>query len=78
MLLFDTLPHHANLYKNKQSGCCLLCGEKTAVNTLNNCEVALGQHRYDEHHDEDLQSTTNAVAKKLPPTTNFNADLDTT
>ena len=48
------------------------------LNMLNNCEVALGQHRYNEHHDEDLQSTTNDVAKKLPPTTNFNADLDAT
>ena len=48
------------------------------MNTLNNCEVALGQHRYNEHHDEDLQSTTNAVAKKLPPATNFTADLEAT
>ena len=45
------------------------------MNTLNNCEVALGQHRYNEHHDEDLQNT---VAKKLPPTTNFTVDLEAT
>ena len=77
MLLFDTLPHNANLYKKKQSGCCLLV-EK------NNCEVALGQHRYNEHHDEVLQSTANAVAKKPPTTTtittttNFTANLEAT
>ena len=46
----------------------------------NSCEVALGQHRYNEHHDEVLQSTANAVAKKLttPTTTNFTANLEAT
>ena len=48
------------------------------VHTLNNCEVALGQHRYNECHDEVLRSIAYAVKQKLSPTTNFTADLETT
>ena len=51
---------------------------QTLIHTLNNCEVALGQHRYNECHDEVLQCIANTVKKKLPPTTNFTADLETT
>ena len=77
----DTLAHNANLHlwKKKESDCCPPCGERqTLIHMLNNCEVALGQRRYNECHDEVLQSIANAVKKKLPPTTNFTADLETT
>ena len=77
----DTLPHNANLHlwKKKESDCCPLCRERqTLIHTLNNCEVALGQRRYNERHDEVLRSIANAVKKKLPTTTNFTADLETT
>ena len=66
----DTLPHNANLHlwKKKESDCCPLCGERqTLIHALNNCEVALGQRRYNERHDEVLRNIANAVAKKLPP-----------
>ena len=76
----DTLSHNANLHLwKKESDCCPLCRERqTLIHTLNNCEVALDQHRYNERHDEVLRSIANAIAKKLPPATNFTADLEAT
>jgi len=77
----DTLPHNANLHlwKKKESDRCPLCGERqTLIHTLNNCEVALDQRRYNERHDEVLRHIANAISKKLPPTTNFTADLEAT
>ena len=77
MLLFDSLPKCKSIYKEA----------KWLLSPLwrnNSCEVALGQHRYNEHHDEVLQSTANAVAKKPPTTTtittttNFTANLEAT
>ena len=53
----DTLPHNANLHlwKKEESDCCPHYRERqTLIHTLNNCEVALGQRRYNEHHDEVL------------------------
>ena len=54
----DTLPHNANhLLKKKESKCCPLCSERgTLLHTLNNCEEALDQCRYNECHDEVLYS----------------------
>ena len=38
----------------------------------------MDQCRYIKCNDEVLRSIANAVAKKLPPTTNFTADLEAT
>ena len=48
---------------------------QTLIHMLNNCKVTLCQRREYECHDKVLQSI---VAKKLPSTTNFTADLEAT
>ena len=61
----NMLPHNANLHlwKKKPNDSCPLCGERqTSVYTLNNCEVALDQCRYNKHHDEVLQVIASTVA----------------
>ena len=64
------------IYEKKESDCCPLCREtQTLIHMLNNCKVTLCQRREYECHDKVLQSI---VAKKLPSTTNFTADLGAT
>ena len=66
----DTLPHNANLHLwgKKPSPKCQLCPERqTLQHVLNHCCVALERRRYNQRHDDVLQSLYNFISSHLQP-----------
>ena len=74
----DTLPHNANLHLwgKKPSPKCQLCPERqTLQHVLNHCCVALERRRYNQRHDDVLQSLYNFISSHLQPGHQVTADL---
>lgn len=73
-----TLPHNSNLrlWRKKLSSCCQN-DNQSLIHVLNNCEVALHLHRYNECHDQVLAIISSTVTDYLPPTTTSTVDLGT-
>ena len=79
----DTLPHNANLSVWRReaglSGLCKLCNQRqTLLHALNHCQVALELRRYNQRHDNVLQTITDELQKHCPPEYQMMADLPNT